>query len=322
MSDTNNRLNTTNTAIDAVHVMQLTRQPTLKIDKNMQHVPTKIRSVGSAMNGIKHWLDIKVGRQAFLQATVAATGLTFKVPSNTIFSWYLSKYGTYEANNTNFLIDLFADSQDGIFVDVGANFGWYTCLLSKFAGANGQVIAIEPEADNLALLTSNIFSNQLRNVQVLPIAVSFENGTLPIHKAPAGNPGMHSFVTMPHTPNEHNDSHVTVRTLDGVLKDITGPIKLMKVDIEGFEVNALRGAQETLARCNNLLIEYSPGFLLAGGQQPVDFFNCISNAGLDINTIESGKLCPLNGDSIASLIAVQGRHYCWQQDFFCTRSGQ
>ena len=286
----------------------------------MNHIPYKSRSLLSALRGLLHWADIHILRSNYFEAYIPETKITYSVPSNTIFSWYLSKYGSYEAENTNVLIDLLEGKLDSVFVDVGANFGWYTCILSKLAGESGAVYAIEPDADNIDLLNRNIAKNELNNVIVFPYGVSNVESELRLHKAPITNPGMHSFVTKSHTPARTDDQLVKVKTLDQLLADVPGRITLMKMDIEGFEVNALQGAKKTLERCDSLLIEYSPGFLKAGGQSPADFFKYIVSAGLQIHTLENKKLRLLNINEIAKLTNAGESDYYWQQDLICTRT--
>ena len=285
----------------------------------MTQIPYKIRNGASALRGLQHWLSVHVLRRHFFFAHIRQIGLRFKVPSNTIFSWHLAKYQSFEAENTNALLSILNSNSGGIFVDVGANFGWYTCLFSKLAGDTGLVYAIEPDESNLSLLRENIESNCLRNVTIWPHAVSSEEGELPLHKAPATNPGMHSFITQKHTPGRHDDQQVKVTTLDTLMADITAPIEVLKIDIEGFEINAMRGASETLRRCKHLVIEYSPGFLRAAGQSPQEFFSLILEAGLEIFTIVDRQLQPVSADNIKGLLDRDQSEYYWQRDFICSR---
>ena len=81
-----------------------------------------------------------------------------------------------------------------MYIDVGANFGWCTCLFSKFAGASGLVVAIEPEPVNLNYLNKNISQNEVKNSKIFPVAVGSKRSKLPLHRGPSINPGMFSFV--------------------------------------------------------------------------------------------------------------------------------
>ena len=62
-------------------------------------------------------------------------------------------------------------------IDIGANIGYYTLLLSKLVGKNGKVIAFEPDKDSISMLKKNIKHNNCRNVQIVPMAVSDHSGS-------------------------------------------------------------------------------------------------------------------------------------------------
>src|SRR6266851_4651381 len=76
----------------------------------------------------------------------------------------------HEPSLTKFLLTRFANSEEKNFIDVGANIGYFSCLMSKLAGPAGKVLAIEPEPQNLKLLEQNIGINDLTNVMVYSCA--------------------------------------------------------------------------------------------------------------------------------------------------------
>src|SRR3984885_5817242 len=77
---------------------------------------------------------------------------------------------------TNLLLTRFANSAERNFIDVGANIGYFTCLMAKLAGPAGRVLAIEPEPQNLTLLRQSIAINHLANVEVHPCALGASEG--------------------------------------------------------------------------------------------------------------------------------------------------
>ena len=141
------------------------------------------------------------------------------------------------------------------FVDVGANFGWYTCIFSQLANNNGKVIAIEPSPDNLKYLEKNI-ENNLRNIFLEKVAVGEKEENLLLYKALNTNPGAHSLIKdTPFQGKEGITYPVKVKSLDSILFNVN-KINLMKMDIEGYEISALKGGLDTLKRVENLLIEF------------------------------------------------------------------
>jgi FkbM family methyltransferase len=78
-------------------------------------------------------------------------------------------------------------------VDVGANLGYYTLLCAKLVGKSGLVLAFEPEAFNLQLLSKSVNVNKLTNVKVFDQALSQTEGVVKLHLADPGAPQAHSI---------------------------------------------------------------------------------------------------------------------------------
>lgn len=285
------------------------------IHKPMQ----KKRSLLSAARGVGHWINARLLKRPYSSYYIPALDIHYTVKSDTIFSWHLAKYRAFESDNTNFLTRRFPLQSGGLFVDVGANFGWFTCLFSKLAGNEGKVIAFEPAMDNLSLLRKNLRTNGLHNVHVIDSAVGAEPGNATLCLAPEANPGMHSLVTMAHTPRTEAAQNVAITTLDDAMKSTSGRIRLLKIDIEGYEIDALRGASETLARCDHLLIEYSPGFLRAAGHAPSDLIRIIENAGFKIYKLEKAGMTEIMQSELQALEDITHKRFYDQIDLMCIK---
>ena len=282
---------------------------------SLRHVPTRRRSIKSTIRGFIYWILCLVSTKPAVTQWIDETSILYTVPLNTFFSRYLCKYQTYEPVNTNILIDIFSKNKEGLYVDVGANFGWYTCLFSKFAGASGLVVAIEPVPVNLNYLNKNISQNEVKNSKIFPVAVGSKRSKLPLHRGPSINPGMFSFVEKKDNLSSPQDIIVDVHTLDQLLDFTVAPIRLIKMDVEGFEIDALMGASQVLKRCEALLVEYTPNYLKSAGHDPKIFFELIISAGLVPHQMVSGKISLLNKSQIDSIVINEFD----QQDFLCLR---
>ncbi len=75
---------------------------------------------------------------------------------------------TYEPHVTNLVKGILKEG--GVFLDVGANIGYFTMLAASLVKANGKVIAIEPNPQNLQLIYSSLLENHLSNVAIYPYA--------------------------------------------------------------------------------------------------------------------------------------------------------
>lgn len=143
--------------------------------------------------------------------------------------------GLHEFSDMSFLLHLLREGD--LFVDVGANIGGYTVLASAHVEAN--TIAIEPAPSTYSKLLANIRINDIGDrVNALNIALG-------------AAPGVVSFTTSLDTTNhvvlEKEDAEtikINMDILDNVLAD-QSPI-LLKIDVEGFETEVLKGAKQTL----------------------------------------------------------------------------
>lgn len=140
-----------------------------------------------------------------------------------------------------------------IVFDVGANIGFFSTLLSRLVGRRGRVLAFEPEPENLDMLRWNLDANDCGNVTILPCALGAETGTATFSLDEAtgstghlgGEPTAGELavgtgkVRLIRTP---------VETIDGVVERYGAAPDVIKMDIEGGEIDALAGATETLNR--------------------------------------------------------------------------
>ena len=160
----------------------------------------------------------------------------------------------------------------GTFVDVGANWGYFTLLGAHRVGSSGRVIALEPDPRLFALLQGNVAENGLRQVAALPIAAAEREGTVTLagHDPEQGNWGLSSLLADAATAAER--FAVRGRRVDEVLDEQgTAQVELLKMDIEGAELLALGGMADGLARgrYRRVLLELHPtlhprGAALAG----------------------------------------------------------
>ena len=124
-----------------------------------------------------------------------------------------------------------------VFVDAGAHIGTYTLLAARLAGPTGRVLAFEPDDRNRALLERNVVENRAATVTISECALWSEDAELALVASPdAGNSGMPSLM------RDGDGPTVQCRTLDSALD----ACDVMKIDVEGAEVELLRGADRIL----------------------------------------------------------------------------
>ena len=148
--------------------------------------------------------------------------------------------GTFEAEEVAVLRKSFADTD--VFVDIGANIGYYTCLARQ---AGNHVVAVEPVPQNLEFLYANLRANRWLDIEVFPVALSEQSG---IGLMFGGGTGA-SLIAGWAGASEVWQTPVPLTTLDVLLGDRFKDQRLLiKMDVEGAELGVLRGAEMTLTR--------------------------------------------------------------------------
>lgn len=163
-----------------------------------------------------------------------------------------------------------------LVVDVGANAGFFTGLLGVLAGPSGRVLSFEPGANNLGRLKNNIALNKLDNVTLIEQPASNMPGdiTFFINSDDSGGNAMWDVGTFPgNVKSAAAPESVTLRatTLDAEVERLgRGMPKLIKIDVEGAELQVLLGAAKMLTGCKVpfVITEYHPFGLGKMGTTP------------------------------------------------------
>jgi len=167
--------------------------------------------------------------------------------------------GTYEAGTLNIINNCL--NEGDIFVDVGANIGLMSLLASSLVGESGAVYSFEPVTTTFNLLNKNITLNQIDNIQTMNFGLGSAPGTALIFEVDHENRGMSSFVER--KVNNDKGTEVSINTLDSFLvsKEVEN-VRLLKIDVEGWELEVLKGAQELIRKPEApiICIEYNKQF--------------------------------------------------------------
>jgi FkbM family methyltransferase len=134
--------------------------------------------------------------------------------------------------------------------DIGANIGVYTKCLSECVGPTGRVISVEPISLTFDILRSNMRKLGLSNVEAKNYAISDAEGQVKMQVPMYGSGGA-NFYEARIDAEEMNDSArtflVPATTVDALL--FTSPsVHFIKCDVEGHELNCIRGASKTIER--------------------------------------------------------------------------
>jgi FkbM family methyltransferase len=184
--------------------------------------------------------------------------------------------GIYEPETVELFLNLLGPGMTAL--DVGANIGQYALLAAARVGPSGQVHAFEPTPQVAAKLRSNVRLNGFGNVTVSEMAVSDHCGEATLYYAE--NDGENNIVAP--EPGSSASVKVPTITLDEYLgsKGIA-KVDVMKMDIEGAEIKALRGASRLLGgdQAPVLFVEVNPGKLASGNNGAGDLVESLRRHG-------------------------------------------
>lgn len=139
-----------------------------------------------------------------------------------------------------------------VAIDIGANIGIYTKILSEKVMAQGRVYSIEPVPQTFSLLTHCVKKLGLGNVKLLNIGISDSNRSVSMVVPPYAGGGenfymAHIVASSPKDVNK-NTFEVKVQTLDSIFSEADEKVTFIKCDVEGHEWPVIRGAQKTIER--------------------------------------------------------------------------
>lgn len=174
---------------------------------------------------------------------------------------------SYYAFNFNNLIlsEINNLNERNIFLDIGANIGYYSIVASKKVGESGRVYSFEPSAREFKRLLKNIELNQCSNI--VPLNIALSNTTDEINFSIAnGHTGLNSFIISEKSVPKTVQIAQTL-TLDTLLNLKNRTIDLAKIDVEGAELNVLIGMEGILKAktIKRIIMEITP-----------KFFNCFN----------------------------------------------
>jgi len=250
----------------------------LNVNRIMVHRLRDVNGVMVHQLGEIEYQLIKIQHQLG-PVEVSALGSTFYVqPEDDVITRELLKTGYWELDET---LEARAILRPGdTFIDVGADFGWYTVIGAKAVGPTGRVIAFEPVPRNLEFLRRNVAANGCANAKIEPIALSNKSGKVTMHLNRT-NLGNHSMLEARDRPDSID---VQAMTLDEYLKDYSGKIALIKIDTEGAEGYILEGMRETLRKHPEMVIfmEFTPRWLQQSGYDPEAMLRQMCDQGYEI----------------------------------------
>ena len=200
-----------------------------------------------------------------------------------------------------------------LVVDAGANFGHYAMTAASVVGPEGLVYAFEPHPSTFALLEQNCALQGKGNLVAVPAGLAAENGAMDIF-TDSENHGGHSFFDWNLRGQARTSHRVATYALDSFLGEHAPGRRLdaMKIDVQGFEMEVLRGAARTIASDRpSVLCEVTPGALRAAGSGPEEIVAFFAEFGYRAEVLPSGQGTPESMDlpALAAFLTATDAEY-------------
>jgi FkbM family methyltransferase len=174
-----------------------------------------------------------------------------------------------------------------VIVEAGANIGYYALLESRLIGNKGKIYAIEPVPANMELLRKNIALNGYTNIETYQLAVGDVPGVASMYLTSQRN--LPTLRDIKGTNKEEfftEEIKVQLATLDDFLRDKKYP-SFIRMDVEGYEYQIIKGMKETLAKKLPLKIFIEFHFHLLKKEETIEIFETLRQAGFRIEVAAS-----------------------------------
>lgn len=183
--------------------------------------------------------------------------------------------GTYERGTLQ-IIDKCLKKGD-IFLDIGSNIGLMSLFASKKVKNEGTIFSFEPLPGTFRMLEENIKLNKAQNISAYKFAIGNKTATEKIYTSDL-NRGSASLIKPDISDNQNSFTTKTISLDDFVVNSGIDIVKMIKIDVEGWELNVLKGASATLKKDPSpiLCIEYSSLHALKDGNL-IDIYYFIKN---------------------------------------------
>jgi FkbM family methyltransferase len=221
-------------------------------------------------------------------------GSQFKFKTKDVVGRSIYKGRNYEPDLTKFVLQKISYNDGDVVLDVGANLGWYSINIDTVHPTKKlKILAFEPDDVNFSLLKDNAKLNKA-DIILVNKALAEQTGQQILYKYAEHNLGRHSLLK---ENNNQKQIMVNTTTLDNVLDEYQlqdHKIKLLKIDVEGYEYQVLLGASNVLNNVENIIQEFSPSVMRDNNIDPENLIKLLVDNNFEPFFITN------NGDKIVS----------------------
>ena len=216
---------------------------------------------------------------------------------------HLIMNGVYEKGLTTYLLR--SVEKNSTFIDIGANIGYYTCLLGKKLRDSGRIFAFEADPKNHSILKRNMQINWIDKSNIIAenVGISDKKCELTFYRM-INKPGNSSFIPQDTDSINTEMLKLNCTSIDDYFSSIPGSIDFMKIDVEGAEFSVLLGGQRTLGRQNDIkiILEWDPARWTKASVSVKNVRDLLESLGFIPHTLDSkGEVSLSSWDEITKI---------------------
>lgn len=212
--------------------------------------------------------------------------------SDIVIGWGIIR-GTYEAEELEFVRRTVRPGEN--VLDIGANIGLFTVTMASLTGPTGKVYAFEPLEELATMLMRSVAENRFEDRVVLErVAVGDKAGTGQLISAAKTTNAGGAYLKAGNVPSGHDVTEVKLITLDNY--PLRRPVHFIKIDVEGAELLAFRGAKQLLKEDRPVILsELHPAQLSkVSGCTAAEFVAELESYGYKCHELRGSELLPVN----------------------------
>ena len=237
-----------------------------------------------------------------------ATSFSIKLGNflyKTSFPLYKKMYSVFKNKQDAFEIELLKKhiKPGDTVLDIGANIGFYATILSDIVGEKGKIHCFEPDTTNFNHLKKT--TDSYKNIIINNKAVGPKTEKLKIYTSKELNVDHRTYK-----PEEYDQEiEIDAVSIDDYLKG--AKVDFIKMDIQGFEMEAMKGMKETLKNNPNvkMISEFWPYGLKKAGSSLRDYFVLLKELNFNVEILKENKLEILNLETVLRLEPLGEEHY-------------
>jgi len=222
------------------------------------------------------------------------------------YGFYKPLYWVFKKRQDAFEIEFLKKNikPNAVVLDIGANIGFYAKILSGLVGKNGKVHCFEPDVQNFARLSQAC--SGIQNVIINNMAVGPRTETIKIYTSKNLNVDHRTYK-----PEEYEQEfEIQATSIDDYLgRNLK--VDLIKMDIQGFEMQAIQGMQKTLETNRNIKIisEFWPYGIKKAGDSLLGYFNFLLSQDFNCYLFDKSGLTKLTSQKVSEMENLGEEHF-------------